>query len=140
MGLLQSGICRAVHRVTDVGKIPVQISKDEADEQQAHSMIPKTERYPETSVNKAKTKSLIRMHSKGCEQETQMPVAKKERPTHKCWWKMKNGCPNHSSKQLTPNERKKHSWNHLKTPKRLPTCKHMVEKTHTKTHLKITKV
>ena len=63
MGLLQSGICRAVHRVTDVGKIPVQISKDEADEQQAHSMIPKTERYSETSVNKAKTKSLIRMPS-----------------------------------------------------------------------------
>ena len=43
--LLQSGICRAVHRVTNMEKIPVQISKDEADEQQAHSMIPKTERY-----------------------------------------------------------------------------------------------
>ena len=26
-------------------KIPVEISKDEADEQQAHSMIPKMERY-----------------------------------------------------------------------------------------------
>ena len=44
-GLLQSGICRAVHRVTDLDKIPVRISKDEADEQQAHSMVPKTERY-----------------------------------------------------------------------------------------------
>ena len=46
-GLLQSGICRAVHRVTDLEKIPVQISKDEADEQQAHSMIP-VERYTDT--------------------------------------------------------------------------------------------
>ena len=43
---------------------------------------------------------------------TQMPVAKKERtdqrPNHKCWWpQTKNGCPNQSSKQLTPNERNK---------------------------------
>jgi len=47
-----------------------------------------------------------------------MPVAKeekeqttnacgKERPNHKCWWQTKNGCPNQSSKQLTPNERNK---------------------------------
>jgi len=57
--LLQSGICRAVHRVTDLEKIQVRISKpDEADEQQAHSVIPKIEIYPETSANKAKTKSL----------------------------------------------------------------------------------
>ena len=34
---------------------------DEADEQQAHSMIPKTERYPETRANKVKTKSLTRV-------------------------------------------------------------------------------
>ena len=47
-GLLQSGICRAVHMVTNLEKIPVQISKDEADEQQTHSMIPKTERYTDT--------------------------------------------------------------------------------------------
>ena len=52
-GLLQSGICRAVHRVTYLqknkkNKNPVRISKDEADEQQAHSMIPKTERYTDT--------------------------------------------------------------------------------------------
>ena len=46
--LLQSGICRAVHRVTDLEKNPVRISKDEADEQQAHSMIPKIERYTDT--------------------------------------------------------------------------------------------
>jgi len=47
-GLLQSGICRAVYRVTDWQKNPVRISKDEADEQQVHSMIPKTERYIDT--------------------------------------------------------------------------------------------
>ena len=47
-GLLQSRICRAVHRVTDLGEIPVRISKDEVDEQQAHSMIQKTERYTDT--------------------------------------------------------------------------------------------
>ena len=44
-GLLQSEICRTVHRVIDLDKNPVRISKDEADEQQAHSMVPKTERY-----------------------------------------------------------------------------------------------
>ena len=37
----------------------------------------------------------------------QMPVAKKERPNHKCWWQTKNGCPNQASKQLAPNERNK---------------------------------
>ena len=47
-GLLQSGICRAVHRVTDLEKIQVRISKDEADEQQAHSVIPKIERCTDT--------------------------------------------------------------------------------------------
>jgi len=36
-----------------------------------------------------------------------MPVAKKERPNHKCWWQTKNGCPNQASKQLTPDERNK---------------------------------
>ena len=44
-GLLQNGICRAVHSVTVSEKIPVRISKDEVDKQQAHSMIPKIERY-----------------------------------------------------------------------------------------------
>ena len=59
-----------------------------------HSMIPKTERYPETSANKAKTKSLTRMPTaektikeRDC---TQMPVAKKERTDHKCLWQRKN--------------------------------------------------
>ena len=47
-GLFQSGICRAIRSITDLEKNPVRISKDEADEQQAHSMIPKTERYTDT--------------------------------------------------------------------------------------------
>ena len=33
---------------SDLGKNPVRISKDEADEQQAHSMTPKTDRYTDT--------------------------------------------------------------------------------------------
>jgi len=37
----------------------------------------------------------------------QMPVAKKERPNHKCWWQTKNGCSNQASKWLTLNERNK---------------------------------
>ena len=45
----------AVRGVTKLEKIPVRISKDEADEQQAHSMIPKTERYTET-LKQAETK------------------------------------------------------------------------------------
>ena len=51
-------------RVTDLEKIPVWISKNETDKQQAHSMIQKIERYTdtlETNANKAKTKSLTRM-------------------------------------------------------------------------------
>ncbi len=87
-GLLQS--------VTDLKKIPVQISKDEADEQQAHSMIPKIERYTDTlkqSTNKAKTKSLTRMPTaeKAVKERdcTQMPMAKKERTDHKCLWQRK---------------------------------------------------
>ena len=47
-GLLQSGICRAVHRVTNLEKIQVRISKDEADEQQPHGMIPTILRYTDT--------------------------------------------------------------------------------------------
>jgi len=38
---------------------------------------------------------------------TQMPVTKKERTDHKCWWQTKNGFLNESSKQPTPNERNK---------------------------------
>ena len=47
-GLLQRGICRAVLRVTNLEKNPVRISKDEADEQQVHSMVPKIVRYTDT--------------------------------------------------------------------------------------------
>ena len=64
-------------------KIPVRISKDESDEQQAHSMIPKTERYPDTLKQ-----ALTRMHTaeKAVKERdcTQMSVAKKERTDHKC--------------------------------------------------------
>ena len=49
-------------------------------------MVPKTERYPETSANKAETKSLTRMPTaeKAVKERdcTQMPVAKKERTDH----------------------------------------------------------
>ena len=97
--MLQSRICRAVHRVTDFEKIPIRIpiriSKDEADEQQAHGMIPKTDRYADTSANKAKAKSLTRMPTaekavkeRDCGKErknrSQMPVAMKERTDYKC--------------------------------------------------------
>ena len=104
-------------------KIPVRISKDEADEQQAHSMIPKIERYTDTlkqalTDKKSNTNAYGRKgrgrrrpytNARGKERKNrpQMPVAKKERPNHKCWWQTKNGCPNQSSKQLTPNERNK---------------------------------
>ena len=52
----RSGICRAVHSVTDLEKIPVRISKDEADEQQAHSVKPKIERYTDTGLKQALTR------------------------------------------------------------------------------------
>ena len=67
--------------------------------------------YPETSANKAKIKSLTRIPTaeKTVKERdrTQMPAWQKERPNHECWWQTKNGCPNQSSKQLTPNERNK---------------------------------
>ena len=82
--------------MTDLDKIPVQISKDEADEQQAYSIIPKIERYHETSANKVKTKSLTQMpkaqkvmKERDCTQAVQMPVAKKESTDHKCLWQRK---------------------------------------------------
>ncbi len=82
-------------------KIPVRISKDEADEQQAHSMIPKIERYTSDTLKQALTeKSNTNAYGrKGRERKRppvhkrlwrqrknrpQMPVAKKERPNHKC--------------------------------------------------------
>ena len=82
--MLQSGICRAVHTVTDLEKIQVRISKGETDEQQMHSMIPKTERYTDTlkqvKDNMSNTNAFGR---KGGERDcTQMPVTKKERTDH----------------------------------------------------------
>ena len=77
-------------------KNPARFSKDEVDEQQAHSiMIPKTERYTDTlnqALTRHRQKSLTRMPKaeKAMEERdrTQMPVAKKERTDHKCQWDM----------------------------------------------------
>ena len=134
-------------------KIPVQISKDEADEQQAHSMSPKTEIcwYPETSANKAKAKSLTQMptaeKAKKKRDRTQMPVAKKERTDHKCLWqRMKDQTTNAGDKRkMTALISQANSWLQMKetkqlkppqNPKRLPTCKHKVEPPPKKTHKK----
>ena len=77
--------------------IPVQISKDEADEQQAHSMMPKTERYTDTlkqtltkQRQKTNTKAYSRkgpkrkrLYTNVCGKERknrpQMPVAKRKK-------------------------------------------------------------
>ena len=152
MGLLQSGICRTIHRVTDLEKIQFESPRMKLTSSSAQHDTKNWEIhwYPETSANKAKTKSLTRMptaeksvkekdytnaYGKERKNRLQMPVAKKERPNHKCWWQTKNGCPNQAGKQLTPNERTKTAettWN----PKRLPICKHKVEITHTKNSTK----
>ncbi len=72
-------------------KIPVRISKDEADKQQAHSMIPKIERYTDTlkqALTRQRQMSNTNAYGrKGRERDcTQMPMAKKERTDHKCLW------------------------------------------------------
>ena len=82
--------------VTHMENIPVRISKDEADEQQAHSRIPKTERYTDTlkqALTRQRQKNLTRIpmaerdvKERDC---TQMPVAKKERTDHRCLWQRK---------------------------------------------------
>ena len=52
-----------------------------------------------------------RNYTNACDKERknrpQMPVAKKERTDHKCWWQTKNGSPKQASKQLTLSERNK---------------------------------
>ena len=56
-----------------------------------------------------------------------MPVAKKERANHKCWWQPKNGFPNSQANSLHQMKETKQ----LKSPqnrKWLSTCKHKVEK------------
>ena len=119
-GLLQSGICRAVHRVTDFEK------KSSSNLQgwswraasAHHDTRWEIHWYPERSANKAKTKSLTRMPTaekpwkketvhkcrwqRKKEQTTNACGKAKERPNHKCWWQTKNGCPNQASKQLKP--------------------------------------
>ena len=75
-------------------KIPVQIFKDEADEQQAHSMIPKIDRYTDTlkqALTRQRQMSNTNAYGrKGRERDcTQMPMAKKERTDHKCLWQRK---------------------------------------------------
>ena len=96
MRFAQSRICRAVHRVTNLEKIPVRISKDEADEQQAHSVIPKTERYIVT-LKQAQKRPWKKEAVHKClwqrKNRPQIPVAKKERPNHKCWWQTKKWLP-----------------------------------------------
>ena len=107
-------------------KFQFESPRSEADEQQAHSMIPKTDRYTDTlkqALTRQRHKSLnmnaygrkgrkrkrpyTNAYGKERKNRPQMPVAMKERPNHKCWWQTKNGCPNQASKQLTPNERNK---------------------------------
>ena len=56
-----------------------------------------------------------------------MPVAKKERPNHKCWCQMKMAAlisPANSWHQMKETKQLKPPEN----PKQLPTCKHKVEK------------
>ena len=57
--------------------------------------------HTHTQNNNKQTKQKQQQNNK------QMPMAKKERPNHKCWWQTKKGCPNQASKQLKPNERNK---------------------------------
>ena len=110
--------------VTDLQKIQFESLTDEADEQQAHIMITKTEtrihRHLETNANKSNTNTYGRKghekkrpYTNACGKERKdrpqnlMLVAKKERANHKCWWQTQNGFPNQSSKQLTRNGRNK---------------------------------
>ena len=80
-GLLQSGICRAIHKVTDLRKNPVRICKDEADKQQVRSTIPKTERYTDT-LKQVLTRQRQKVHACGKERKSkpQMLVANKKWP------------------------------------------------------------
>ena len=100
--------------------------------------------YPETSANKAKTKSITRMptHTRMPTAEkavkerdcTQMPVAKKERTDHKCLWQRnKEQTTNAGGKRkMASLISQANCWHQMKetkqlkppqNPKRLPTCK-----------------
>ena len=79
---------------------------------------------------------------------TQMPVAKKEQTTNACGKERKT--TNAGSKwKMAALISQANSWHKMKetkqmkppqNPKRLPTCKHKVEKTHTQKHHQITTV
>ena len=60
-----------------------------------------------TAKKAVKERDYTNAYGKERKNRSQMPVAKRERPNHKCWWQMKNGYPNQASKQLMPNERNK---------------------------------
>ena len=121
--VLQRGICRAVHRVTDLQKNPVRISKDEADEQQAQHDTKNWERHwhPEKSANKAKT-NMNAYGTNGHERKRPYTNAcgKERKSKPQILVAMKNGLPNQpimkETKRLKPPQ----------NPKRLPTCKHKV--------------
>ena len=72
-------------------KFQFESPRSEADEQQAHSMIPKTDRYTDTlkqALTRQRQMSNTNAYGrKGRERDcTQMPMAKKERTDHKCLW------------------------------------------------------
>jgi len=58
-------------------KIPVRISKDEADEQQAHSMIPKIERYTSDTLKQALT------------EKSNTNAYGRKGTVHKCLWRQR---------------------------------------------------
>ena len=72
---------------------------------------------------------------------TQMPVAKKERTDHKCLWQRKKDQTTNAGakRKMAALIRQANSWPQMKetkqlkppqNPKRLPTCKRKVEKSH----------
>ena len=71
----------------------------------------------------------------------QMPVAKKERTDYKCLWQRKKDQTTSAGgkRKMAAHISQASSWNQMKetkqlkppqNPKRLPTCKHKVEKAH----------
>ena len=71
-----------------------------------------------------------------------MPVAKKERTDRKCLWQRKKDQNTNAGgkwkmpaliRQADTKWKKHNSWNHLKNPNGLPTCKHKAEKKNPKT-------
>ena len=129
-GSLQSWICSAVHRVTNLEKIPVQISKDEADER-LQGKDKKSNMNACSRKGCEKKRPYTNAYGKERKHRPQMSVAKKDQTTNAGGkWKMA-ALPSQANnwhqmkeiKQLKPPQ----------NPKQLPTCKHKVEKTP-KTH------